>query len=62
MIFLKEEKDMCVPISVLTKGRISGCTGLCTMWLHIGTLVVLCAGLVWNFVRGRSTQKDKGKD
>ncbi len=48
---------MCVPISVLTKGRISGCTGLCVLWPHIGAMAVLSAGLIWNFVRGRSSRK-----
>jgi hypothetical protein len=51
---------MCVPISVLTKGRISGCTGLCGLWTHIGALTVLCAGLVWNFVRGGFSRKKDG--
>ncbi len=48
---------MCVPISVLTKGKISGCTGVCGLWPHISALVVLCAGLVWNFVRGGFSRK-----
>ncbi len=51
---------MCVPISVLTKGRISGCTGLCGLWTHIGALTVLCAGLVWNFVREGFSRKKHG--
>ena len=49
---------MCVPISVLTKGKISGCTGICGLWPHIGDLVVLGTGLVWNFARGGSTKKE----
>jgi hypothetical protein len=49
---------MCVPISVLTKGKISGCVGLCGLWLHISALVVLGAGLVWNFVRGGFAGKE----
>jgi hypothetical protein len=49
---------MCVPISVLTKGRISGCVGLCGLWPHISALVVLCTGLVWNFVRGGFARKE----
>ena len=54
---------MCVPISVLTKGKISGCTGLCGLWPHISVLVVLCAGLVWNFARGGfSREKDPAAD
>ncbi len=52
---------MCVPISVLTKGKISGCTGLCRLWPHISALVVLCAGLVWNFVRGGLSKKERSK-
>lgn len=50
---------MCLPINVLTKGKISGCTGLCGLWPHIGTLVALCGGLVWNFARGRSSRKEE---
>jgi len=49
---------MCVPISVLTKGKISGCTGVCGLWPHISALTVLCAGLVWNFARGGSSRKE----
>ncbi len=49
---------MCVPISVLTKGRISGCVGLCGLWPHISALVVLGTGLVWNFVRGGFARKE----
>ena len=52
---------MCVPISVLTKGKISGCTGLCTMWPHIGALILLCAGLVLNFIRGGFSRKEGEK-
>ncbi|GEM_PF-1144373 len=52
---------MCVPISVLTKGKISGCTGLCTMWPHIGALIVLCAGLVLNLIRGGFSRKEGEK-
>ena len=52
---------MCAPISVLTKGRISGCTGACGLWPHISALVALFAGLVWNFGRGRLSKKDKAK-
>ena len=48
---------MCVPISVLTRGKISGCAGLCGLWPYISALVVLGAGLVWNFVRGGFTRK-----
>lgn len=48
---------MCVPISVLTKGRISGCTGLCGLWYYISAFTVLGGGLVWNFVRGGFSRK-----
>lgn len=47
---------MCVPISVITKGRISGCQGVCRLWPHIGALIILCAGLVWNFMRGKKRE------
>jgi len=43
---------MCVPISVVTGGKVSGCQGVCRLWPHIGGLVALCVGLVWNFTRG----------
>lgn len=49
---------MCVPISVLTKGRISGCTGLCGLWSYISAFAVLGTGLVWNFVRGGFSSKE----
>jgi len=47
---------MCAPISVLTKGKTSGCTGLCRLWPHISALAALFAGLVWNFLRGRRSK------
>ena len=40
---------MCLPVSVLTQGRVSGCHGVCNMWPYIGALVTLSAGMVWNF-------------
>ena len=49
---------MCVPISVLTKGKVSGCIGVCGLWPHISALAVLCAGLVWNFMRSGSSRKE----
>ena len=49
---------MCVPISVLTNGKTSGCIGVCNLWPHISAIVVLCAGLVWNFVRGGFSRKE----
>jgi len=52
---------MCVPISVLTKGRISGCTGACVLWPHISALAVLGAGLVWNFFRGSKAGKKESE-
>lgn len=45
---------MCVPVSILTKGQISGCQGLCTMWPQVGTLVALSAGLIWNITRSKT--------
>ena len=50
---------MCVPISVLTKGKISGCTGVCGLWPHISALMVLGGGLVWNFAHGKSSMKEE---
>lgn len=51
---------MCLPISVLTKGQISGgCCGVCRLWPHLGALLVLCAGLVWNFARRFISEKVK---
>ena len=52
---------MCVPISVLTKGRISGCTGACGLWPHISALAVLGAGLAWNFFRGGKAVKKESE-
>ena len=40
---------MCVPISVVTGGKISGCQGICSLWPHISGLVVLSAGLILTF-------------
>lgn len=40
---------MCIPISVLTQGRITGCSGACNLWPYIGTLGTLSAGMVWSF-------------
>ena len=40
---------MCLPISVLTQGRVSGCLGVCNLWPYISALAVLCAGMAWNF-------------
>ena len=40
---------MCLPISVLTQGRVSGCLGACNLWPYIGAMAALCAGMVWNF-------------
>jgi len=30
---------MCVPVSVVTGGTVSGCTGICRVWPQIGGLV-----------------------
>lgn len=40
---------MCLPISVLTQGRVSGCNGSCNLWPHTCALVVLLAGMAWNY-------------
>jgi len=52
---------MCVPVSVVTGGKVSGCQGLCSLWPQISALVVLCAGLVWNFTRGFVSPKGKNE-
>lgn len=51
---------MCVPISIVTAGKVNGCQGVCGLWLHISCLVVLCAGLVLSFTRGFSFRKARG--
>lgn len=43
---------MCLPISVLTQGRVSGCAGACNLWPYIGALAALLAGTAWNFKEG----------
>lgn len=43
---------MCLPISVLTQGRVSGCSGSCNLWPYIGALAALLAGMAWNFKEG----------
>ena len=50
-------EKMCVPISVVTKGKVSGCRGFCRLVPHISALILLCAGFVWNFIRGFSFKK-----
>ena len=50
---------MCVPVSVVTGGKVSGCQGLCSLWPQISALVVLSAGLVWNFTRGFISRETK---
>ena len=40
---------MCLPISVLTKGRVTGCSGICNLWPYIVSLAALFAGIIWNF-------------
>jgi hypothetical protein len=40
---------MCVPVSVVTVGMVSGCTGICRVWPQIAGLVALVGVLVWNF-------------
>ena len=48
---------MCVPISVATKGQVTGCTGICHVWPHVTGLVVLCAAFMWNLIQGFSLRK-----
>jgi hypothetical protein len=31
------------------------------MWPHIGALILLCAGLVLNFIRGGFSKEEKAK-
>jgi len=52
---------MCVPVSVVTGGNVSGCQGICNLWPHISGLVVLCTGVVWNFTRGFVSPKEKNE-
>lgn len=49
---------MCVPVSVVTAGQVSGCHGICHLWPHITALVALCGGLIFNF-RSRIFGSDK---
>ena len=42
---------MCAPVSVVTGGAVSGCTGICRVWPQIIGLVALVGVLVWNFRR-----------
>jgi len=50
---------MCVPVSVVTGGEVSGCQGICNLWPHVSGLVVIGAGLVWNFTRGFTSRETK---
>ena len=50
---------MCVPVSVVTGGKVSGCQGLCSLWPQFSALVALGAGLVWNFTRGFTSRESK---
>ncbi len=52
---------MCVPISVLTKGRVSGCQGLCTLWTQAGAIVALGSGLAWNIARNKTESDENNK-
>lgn len=61
MIEKKEVIKMCVPVSVVTGGKVSGCQGLCNLWPQISALVALSAGLVWNFTRGFVSPKGKNE-
>ncbi|MCK4533185.1 hypothetical protein KAU39_05310 [bacterium] len=40
---------MCVPISVVTEGKVSGCHGVCRILPHLGALVTLGVALIWNY-------------
>ena len=40
---------MCVPVSVVTGGTVSGCTGICQVWPQVIGLVALGGVLTWNF-------------
>jgi len=40
---------MCVPVSVVTGGAVSGCTGICRVWPQTIGLVALVGVLIWNF-------------
>ena len=40
---------MCVPISVVTEGKVSGCHGVCRILPHLGALVALGGALIWNY-------------
>ena len=40
---------MCVPISVVTEGKVSGCHGICRILPHLGALVALGVALIWNY-------------
>ena len=35
---------MCVPVSVVTGGNVSGCQGLCSLWPQTSGVIALCAG------------------
>ena len=50
---------MCVPVSVVTGGNVSGCQGICNLWPQTSGVIALCAGLVWNFTRGFTSRKGK---
>ena len=53
MTLAKHEKKgavkMCVPVSVVTGGAVSGCTGICRVWPQAIGLIALVGILVWNF-------------
>jgi len=48
---------MCVPVTVATKGQVTGCTGLCRVWPQVIGMVTLAAVFAWNFVTGRKAKK-----
>ncbi len=43
---------MCVPVSVVTGGAVSGCTGICRVWPQVIGVVAAAGVLVWNLVKG----------
>lgn len=40
---------MCAPVSVVTGGHVSGCTGICQVWPQVVGLVILAGGFIWSF-------------
>jgi hypothetical protein len=54
---------MCVPISVLTTGTLSGgCQGICRFWPQIIGLIVVTGVLIWNFTRSMGKKLNSEKE